>query len=172
MSFFLSGPKQIVEDATHDLAQEPPQNEQPLAVAECDESDQGLSAGSLPTALSRIYSIQDCTIRTAATAPLPASIDPTRRTARFHIEGGSANIPESAGSSEPTSLNDLPRFAPLMANTESSDDARPSRQSTGQYPIRINYRFASPDLEASLLERMEQRQRMQVDHNLRSIPDN
>jgi hypothetical protein len=163
--FSYLGPEQKVDDATR-VEPEPPQHELQQAVAEHNESEQGFNAGSLPTALSRIYSIQDCTTGTAAAAATPpsTSTDP-RPTVRFDIEAGGSAPPvlERAGSSEPPSLDDLPRFAPMADYTESSDDAwTTSRQSTDQYPVRINYRFASANLEASLLERMEQQQRAQV----------
>ncbi|KAG0608436.1 hypothetical protein M758_8G105500 [Ceratodon purpureus] len=149
-----------VDESTRVEPSEPSQNELQQAVEVHNESEQGFNAGSMPTALSRIYSIQDRTTRTAA-APPSTSADP-RPTIRFNIEGDQpATILERAGSSELHSLDDLPRFAPMGDYTESSDDAWHSRQSTDQYPVRINYRFASARLEASLLERMEQRQRVQ-----------
>lgn len=165
-NLFLFGPEQNVDCSTHiepEPEPEPFQNDEPQqAVAErqYDESKQGFSAGSLPTALSRIYSIQNRTVRSTAA---PLTDHPPRPAVCFRIEGvqSAAAIPERAGSSESASLNDLPRFPPT-AHAESSEGVRHSRQSTGRYPAMINYRFASAELEASLLERMEQQQRQQV----------
>uniref|UniRef100_A0A7I4BKE9 Uncharacterized protein n=1 Tax=Physcomitrium patens TaxID=3218 RepID=A0A7I4BKE9_PHYPA len=61
---------------------------------------------------------------------------------------------------EQISLEVLPRF-PLMV-PGSSGDARHSRESTDQYPRRIEYKFASASLEASLLQYMEERERKQI----------
>lgn len=120
--------------------------------------------GSLPRALSI-----DHRSRTGAPAPIA-----TQRQ-YYHCHGpssGTVLAPSSSNSprssqlyeSEAATRNDdqLPRFAHMGS---SSDDA--ARRHFDQYPVRINYRFASPSLEASLIQRMEERQRVQViDHSI------
>lgn len=132
----ISGPEQNVDKS--------PQHELAVGKAASDSEPAGVNAavavadlagaGSLPTALSR-HSIDHCRRTTSGSA----EADPPLLPERFNDE-------------------DLPRFAMNMGSSSSEE----ARQSTGQYPVRIHYRFASATLEASLLRRMEERQRLQV----------
>jgi len=158
ISISLSGPEQD-EDKSHGES-EFPGNEWAVVASELhNDSEPGVNAaaGSLPTALSR-HAIDHC--------------HRTRSVLRFNnIDGSAATllapVPAAGTSSSRSSQHqdleavDLPRFTRNMGSS-SSEDARHSRQSTDQYPVRINYRFASASLEASLLQRMEARQRLQV----------
>lgn len=151
----ISGPEQN-EDKSH-------QNELTLARASelHNDAEPAVNAaegsGSLPTAQSR-HSVDHCRRVGGSDSP-PTDLELFSN----RIDGLSANPLGGRSSSSQYNYHseDLPRFDRNMGSS-SSEDARPSRQSTGQYPLKINYRFASPSLEASLLHRMDERQRLQV----------
>lgn len=112
--------------------------------------EHGVDVGSLLRARSRC----DSDLAGAETTRTPA--------VRFNVEG-TLLPPVSSHSSQIYELiapKDLPRLPPMVPG--SSDDAGHSRESTDQDLARINYRFASSSLESSLLQRMEERERVQV----------
>ncbi|XP_024358953.1 uncharacterized protein [Physcomitrium patens] len=162
-SGFEPPPKRFYTSAEHHVGEthvEPglPQND--LAVAYRDVLEHGVDVGSLLRARSRC----DSDLAGAETTRTPA--------VRFNVEG-TLLPPVSSHSSQIYELiapKDLPRLPPMVPG--SSDDAGHSRESTDQDLARINYRFASSSLESSLLQRMEERERVQIDeaHGENRVP--
>lgn len=125
-----------------------------LVVADHNVSQPVAEDRSLPTAHSRC-------------SQAPIIVTPTRTPTVGYSFERTLLVQGSSHSSLPNeqiSLEVLPRF-PLMV-PGSSGDARHSRESTDQYPRRIEYKFASASLEASLLQYMEERERKQVERGL------
>lgn len=121
-----------------------------LVVADHNVSQPVAEDRSLPTAHSRC-------------SQAPIIVTPTRTPTVGYSFERTLLVQGSSHSSLPNeqiSLEVLPRF-PLMV-PGSSGDARHSRESTDQYPRRIEYKFASASLEASLLQYMEERERKQI----------
>lgn len=166
---FLSGPEQDV-DKSHEVPEFSP-NELAIVARLHNHSEPGVNAataaGSLPaSALSRSHSFDHCYRTGSRAAPTVQpvgsfSTNPVRSTAL-------ARPGNDCGSSSRSSQNNQqeaagpPGFAYMGPSSSEDAAGRHSRQSTDQYPRRIHYRFASADLEASLLQRMEERQRVQV----------